>query len=88
MLHRSLQLDDYWLNLRLKEAQIPAAHLRSVPNQNIDSTLPTIKDALELYHRVKGEGQKNHLHSQLLNNVWVVSWISTPVQMHDIQRFS
>jgi integrase len=52
------RLEDYWLNLRLKEAQIPAAHLlRHAPSQNIDSTLPTIKDALELYQRVKGEGR-------------------------------
>ena len=48
------RLDDYWLNLRLKEAEIPAAHLlRSVSSQNIHSTLPTITDALDLYHRVK-----------------------------------
>ena len=34
------RLDDYWLNLRLKEAEIPAAHLlHSVPSQNIHSTL-------------------------------------------------
>ena len=52
------RLEDYWLSLRLKEAQIPAAHLlRHAPSQNIDSTLPTIKDALELYQRVKGEGR-------------------------------
>lgn len=52
------RLEDYWLNLRLKDEQIPAAHLlRHAPSQNIDSTLPTIKDALELYQRVKGEGR-------------------------------
>ena len=53
------RLDDYWLNLRLKEAEIPAAHLlRSVPSQNIHSTLPTITDALDLYHRVKGHNKR------------------------------
>ncbi len=53
------RLDDYWLNLRLKETEIPAAHLlRSVPSQNIHSTLPTITDALDLYHRVKGHNKR------------------------------
>jgi hypothetical protein len=52
-------LDDYWLSLRLKEIEIPAAHLlRHAPSQNPESVLPTIVDALELYHRVKGENKK------------------------------
>jgi integrase len=52
-------LDDYWLSLRLKEIEIPAAHLlRHAPSQNPASVLPTIVDALELYHRVKGENKK------------------------------
>jgi hypothetical protein len=52
------RLDDWWLNLRLKEAEIPAAHLlRNVPSQNIHSTLPTITDALDLYRRVKGHNR-------------------------------
>ena len=50
------RLDDYWSTLRIREADIPASHhLRSVPRQNIHSILPTINDALGLYHRVKGE---------------------------------
>ncbi len=53
------RLDDYWLSLRLKEIEIPAAHLlRHVPSQNPGSVLPTIVDALKLYHRVKGENKK------------------------------
>ena len=48
------RLEDYWLSLRLKEMQIPAAHLlHSVPSKNLDSTLPSIKDAMELYLRCK-----------------------------------
>ena len=43
------RLDGYWSTLRIKEADIPASHLlRSVPSQNIHSTLPTITDALDL----------------------------------------
>jgi integrase len=54
------RLDDYWINLRLREVEIPAAHLlRSIPSQNINSLLPTIDDALDLYLRVKGEHKKN-----------------------------
>ena len=52
------RLDDWWLNVRLKEAEIPAAHLlRNVPSQNIHSTLPTITDALDLYRRGKGHNR-------------------------------
>ena len=60
------RLDDYWLSLRLKEMEIPAAHLlRHAPSQNPESVLATIVDALELYHRVKGENKKEKLlHSQ------------------------
>ena len=52
------RLEDYWFNLRLKEAQIPAAHLlRQAPNKDRDLAMPTIAEALELYQRVKGEGR-------------------------------
>ena len=55
----SSRLDDYWLSLGPREIEIPAAHLlRHAPNQNSDSVQPTILDALELYHRVKGENKK------------------------------
>ena len=44
----------------LREAEIPAAHLlRSTPSQNLNSLLPTIDDALELYLGGKGEHKKN-----------------------------
>lgn len=53
------KLEDYWLNLRLKEAEVPAAHLlKVVPSQNINSILPTIQDALELSLRVKGRNKR------------------------------
>jgi hypothetical protein len=83
------RLDDYWLNLRFKEAEIPAAHLlRSVPSQNIHSVLPTITDALDLYHRVKGQNKRTTFFTHSKRSVdylikcWVADhWISTPVQM-------
>ena len=53
------KLEDYWLNLRLKEAEVPAAHLlKVVSSQNLNSILPTIQDALELYLRVKGRNKR------------------------------
>jgi hypothetical protein len=52
------RLEDYWFNLRLKEAQIPASHLlRQAPSKDRDLSIPTIVEALELYQRVKGEGR-------------------------------
>ena len=52
----SSRLEEYWLNLRFRDMQIPAAHLlHSTPSQNLYSTLPTIEDARDLYLRVKGE---------------------------------
>lgn len=48
------KLDDYWLKLRLKNIEIPAAHLL-VSNDDISqSDLPTIDDAMELYLEIKG----------------------------------
>jgi integrase len=52
------RLEDYWFNLRLKEAQIPASHLlRQAPSKDRDLSIPTIVEALELYQRVKGGGR-------------------------------
>jgi hypothetical protein len=52
------RLEDYWFNLRLKEAQIPPAHfLRQAPNKDRDLSIPTMVEVLELYQRVKGEGR-------------------------------
>ena len=54
------RLDDYWINLRLREPEIPTTHLlRSIPSKNINSMLPTIDYALELYLKVKGGRKKN-----------------------------
>ena len=64
------RLEDYWLNPRLNEAQITAAHLlRHAPSQNLDSTLPTIKNALQLHQRVKGEGRDKTSFTQRSKSV-------------------
>ena len=49
------KLDDYWLGLRLKNIEVPAAHLL-VADGNA-SSLPTIEEALEVYFAVKGVGR-------------------------------
>ena len=49
------KLDDYWLGLRLKTLEIPAAHLL-VADGNA-SSLPTIEESLEVYFAVKGVGR-------------------------------
>ena len=46
------KLDDYWLGLRLKRLDVPAAHL--LLSKTSSSTLPTIEEALEIYLQVKG----------------------------------
>ena len=52
------KLDDYWLGLRLKRLDVPAAHLLAVdPSTNL-SSLPTIEDALETYFDVIGQGRQ------------------------------
>lgn len=49
------KLDDYWLGLRLKQTDVPAAHLlKSQATQGLLSTLPDINEALELYLSTKG----------------------------------
>ena len=49
------KLDDYWLKLRIKTIDVPAAHL--LINEGAAS-LPTIEEALELYFKIKGVGRQ------------------------------
>ena len=50
------KLDDYWLGLRLKAIDVPAAHL--LVTGGAASELPTIEDALEVYFAIKGIGRQ------------------------------
>jgi integrase len=49
------KLDDYWLGLRLKSIEVPAAHLL-IADGNA-SSLPTIEESLEVYFEIKGVGR-------------------------------
>ena len=63
-------LDDYWLGLRLKSLDVSAAHL--LIEDGTISSLPTIKEALEVYFEVKGIGRPK-LFLQLRNAISHIS---------------
>ena len=52
------KLEDYWLGLRLKTLDVPAAHLLITDGAINDSELPTIEEALEVYFKVIGIGRQ------------------------------
>ncbi|RPG46285.1 MAG: integrase [Gammaproteobacteria bacterium TMED134] len=80
------KLEDYWLSLRLKEMQIPAAHLlHSVPSQNLDSTLPSIEDAMELYLRVKGENKQKTFFTHTKRSV---DYLIQCLGCHSLDQYS
>ena len=54
----SARLDDYWLGLRLKQIDIPAAHLMvEDSNSNSECSLPTVDEALDIYLNIKGRNK-------------------------------
>ena len=52
------KLDDYWLGLRLKQIDVPAAHLLINGLPTNDVSLQTIEEALAIYLSVKGKGRQ------------------------------
>ena len=82
----SSRLEEYWLNLRFREMQIPAAHLlHSTPSQNLYSTLPTIEDARDLYLRVKGEHRHNTFFSHTKRSV---DYLTQCLGCHSLDQYS
>ena len=82
----SSRLEEYWLNLRFREMQIPAAHLlNSTPSQNLHSTLPTIEDARDLYLRVKGEHRHNTFFSHTKRSV---AYLTQCLGCHSLDQYS
>ena len=65
----SARLEDYWLGLRLQRADVPAAHLLVIPREQLDSKLPTIEDALEVYLAVKGQAKGKLFFSHAKRNI-------------------
>ena len=74
----SARLEDYWLGLRLQRAGVPATHLLVVRREQLDSNLPTIEDALELYLTVKGQSKGKLFFSHAKRNVsYVVACLAS-----------
>ena len=74
----SARLEDYWLGLRLQQADVPAAHLLVIPREQLDSKLPTIEDALEVYLTVKGQAKGKLFFSHAKRNIsYVVSCLGS-----------
>ena len=65
----SARLEDYWLGLRLQRTDVPAAHLLVVPKAQLDSSFPTIEDALALYLAVKGQSKGKLFFSHARRNI-------------------
>ena len=63
------RLEDYWLGLRLQRTDVPAAHLLVVPKAQLDSSFPTIEDALALYLAVKGQSKGKLFFSHARRNI-------------------
>ena len=59
----SSRLDDYWLDLRLKQTEVPGSHLfkdHSLQKHGITVTLgSTLSHACDVYKRIKGKGRGN-----------------------------
>ncbi|MBT3532090.1 MAG: tyrosine-type recombinase/integrase [Gammaproteobacteria bacterium] len=63
------RLEEYWLNLRVKMVQIPAAHLLTNVGRYSSSNLPDIRVALDEYLRLKGEGRDKYFYALTNRNV-------------------
>jgi hypothetical protein len=65
----SSRLEDYWLGLRLQQAEVPASHLLVVPRKQLESTFPPIEEALEIYLQVKGRDKSKLFFSHARRNI-------------------
>ena len=63
------RLEEYWLNLRVKKYQLPAAHLLTDVGLYSQSDLPDIKTALDEYLRLKGEGRDKYFYALTNRNI-------------------
>jgi len=62
------KLENYWLGLRLTKTDIPAQHLLiSDPSKASDA--PSLKDALSIYLKIKGEGRSDYFVTTAHRNI-------------------
>jgi len=62
------KLNDYWLRLRLKDLEVPAAHLLYTSTSHT-AGMPTISDAVQVYLDTKGAGRKETFHKGTKRNI-------------------
>jgi hypothetical protein len=68
------KLDDYWLGLRLKRLDVPAAHLLVVDPSTKLSSLPTIEEALKPILLSSAKVGRNYSSQQL--SATLLIWLS------------
>ena len=59
------RLNQYWLNLRMKDNEVPMSHLlvSSIGNMKIDD-VPDLQEMLTLYLEHRGKGKSDNFHAQ------------------------
>jgi len=72
------QLDEYWYHLRSADADLPGKHLLRSGSGNVwppesgdshvNSTAPTLSEAVEMYLRLKGSGKSKTFHQAAQRN--------------------
>ncbi|MDC1466280.1 tyrosine-type recombinase/integrase [Litorivicinus sp.] len=70
----SSRLDDYWLDLRLKQTDVPGSHLLKIQSPQTHGTTvtlgATLSHASELYQRTKGKGRGKLFFTHTDRAVW------------------
>jgi integrase len=78
------KLEDYWLKLRLKDLDVPAAHLLN-ESGSISADMPTMDDAKHLYLKLKGEGRSKLFSNGADRNV---TYLNTCIGSKTLDRYS
>ena len=63
------RLEDYWLDLRLQQMDIPAIHL--VKADDVEDNSPLLLDAVEMYLKTKGKTDKTFIRTARRNAAYV-----------------
>ena len=65
------KLDDFWLQMRISNMDVPAANLltKGQPKETFTSCAPKLSDALEKYCRLKGKGRSEQFFKAAHRNI-------------------
>ena len=68
------KLDDFWLQMRISNMDVPAANLliKGQPKETFTSCAPKLSDALEKYCRLKGKGRSEQFFKAAHRNIGYV----------------